>query len=406
MVVKVKGALLLHLLWRHSFFFIPLCPCVHVCVFEKPGCVRAENNWTTACVRWRRRGEKQKVQRLGRVYFLMRNKPTALFCRSNFSCLSLMSPFEVTLVASCFCTPQIVAPITQTQQHMDLFVKINRKKNTSRSHFSPLQNKEIIVRGRTAPKRTLNVCPIHANFSWRFTFLLLSTEADLWVCVWSLLMQGETWLAVLQGKKKKNIRGKGWKSYWTCTLMGEQIPSKLAASRREFHAALDDSQTGEAIRGDEKRETRELGGERIQIGGERWKERENKEEDMTKQHHVLFLSQCVSCTVLVSFKIPSLVTLAVSVFTSPPSSPSLLQQSSVNAVLQVRPWSKAAAVQYIVIQYSSSLWCLSCVLWGILKNHERRTADIRKNRAAAPSSSYTAKTYYSGNVCPLIPRWN
>lgn len=51
--------------------------------------------------------------------------------------------------------------------------------------------------------------------------------------------------------------------------MGEQIPSKLAASRQEFDAALVHGQTGEVIRGDEKRETRELGGERIQIDGER-----------------------------------------------------------------------------------------------------------------------------------------
>lgn len=57
-------------------------------------------------------------------------------------------------------------------------------------------------------------------------------------------------------ERAKNIRGKGWKSFWTCTLMGEQISSKLAASRQEFDTALDNSQTGDAMWGDEERDKR------------------------------------------------------------------------------------------------------------------------------------------------------
>lgn len=50
--------------------------------------------------------------------------------------------------------------------------------------------------------------------------------------------------------------------------MGEQIPSKLPASRREFDAALVDSQTGEVIRGDEKRDE----GVRSRADTDRWGE--------------------------------------------------------------------------------------------------------------------------------------
>lgn len=59
----------------------------------------------------------------------------------------------------------------------------------------------------------------------------------------------------MKREKKKKHMGERDES---CTLMGEQIPCKLVASRQEFNAALVDSQT---LVGDEgkKKKTREIG---------------------------------------------------------------------------------------------------------------------------------------------------
>lgn len=153
------------------------------------------------------------------------------------------------------------------------------------------------------------------------------------------------------GEKKKWVRGKGWKSYCTCTLMGKQIPSKLAASRQEFDAALDASQPGEAAQGDEKTD-KGVRGERIQIDRERWGEWENKEEDVSRLHHVLFLPHCVPNTI---FSLSNFPPLWLIVFASTPSYSSPLAVLCVRSASSVVP--RARLLHYRTVRYRTVAAC-------------------------------------------------
>lgn len=126
--------------------------------------------------------------------------------------------------------------------------------------------------------------------------------------------------------------------------MGEQIPSKLAASRPEFDPALVDSQTldYEEMKG----ETRELGGERTQIDEERWREEESKEEHVTSTFHFavpffFLIEYLVSSFSLSPCDFRSLYLL--------PSFVPSLPIFCVQYVIRVRPQSCSAAVQYSVV---------------------------------------------------------
>lgn len=84
---------------------------------------------------------------------------------------------------------------------------------------------------------------------------------------------------------RKTHKRKGMKVAVNMRFNGWAIPSKLAASRQEFDAALVDCQT--LIYEEMKRETRELEVARTQIDEERWREEKNKVKDMSHLHRSL-----------------------------------------------------------------------------------------------------------------------
>lgn len=129
-------------------------------------------------------------------------------------------------------------------------------------------------------------------------------------------------------EEEKHIRGKGWKSQWTCALMGEQfLPNWPQADR----SSMLRWSTARLIYEEMKRETRELEVARTQIDEERWREEKNKVEDMSHLHRSLprlyfFLNEYLQSSF--SFTLPSFVTLEVFRLPSYPH-PSLLYTPSV-----------------------------------------------------------------------------
>lgn len=109
-----------------------------VCVSKQPWCVRAENNWTVVCAKrsWGEEKQNKRFNILVVFTFWSDESVCIILCRVSFrACFVRISPFAITLAASCYCTPRIVALITQTLQHMDRFVKKKQEKEDFQVSF-------------------------------------------------------------------------------------------------------------------------------------------------------------------------------------------------------------------------------------------------------------------------------
>lgn len=177
-----------------------------------------------------------------------------------------------------FSTPQIVALITLTPPAYGLLCKNKHGKEhfqvSSRVYYLQAQRENCCRENCRRAVKEHWMFVLSTWISLGQSLFLSSRVSELW-CPWKSCIFGiywckesSVWLFTGDGERKKNLTAKGWKSHWTCTLMAEQIPSKLAPSWREFDAALVDSQTGEAIRRDEKRDK----GVRRRADRDRWRE--------------------------------------------------------------------------------------------------------------------------------------
>ena len=269
-------------------------------------------------------------------------RQSALFCLSEFFVFVLVNMWKNShsLVASCFGTPRFVTPAAQTLQCMDQVVKNKQEKEHFQVSFRPItEQRDRCCRESCTWKDSeclYSPCWFLPEFNNVFFFFFFVFHR-IWVSVRVFIdARRETWHAVRWGtarwREKKSVRGKGWKSYWTCTLMGEQIPSKLAASRREFDAALDASQPREAVRGDEKRDK----GVRRRADTDRRGRGEGSERIKRRTCHVYI----VSCFFLTVYPTPFSrfqISLPCDSLSSPPHLHiALLWLSCVCAVLQVR----------------------------------------------------------------------
>lgn len=255
-------------------------------------------------------------------YFVCVSFPLFVLVNVKKRSLSICGNFESLLVLR---VPRIVFLITQSLKHMDHFVRATGEKKHFQVSFQPItaQRDHCCGGENCTQKDSLDVGLICVDFSCRFCLncgALDQKKKSLLGLYWCKARCSWIFAGDFEGKKRKNIRGKGWKSHWTCTLMGEQIPSKLA--RADGSSMLHWSTARlEKWYEELKRETRELD---IKKGRGEKRERIGR-VIYGALHFVSFISRCVCGVILLTFKPPSLVTSALSVLLSHLHPPHLQQ---------------------------------------------------------------------------------